>query len=98
MARVEVLRVPLELLAGCGTLPNSYEVESKFKAQHPGCVVERVHYNIEGYGELIGEGPGEMVRDGAVFEISYRMPGDSTNRIAFRRFSRGPEGWVEQTP
>lgn len=88
----------LLVLVGCGTLPSSYDVESKFTAHHPGCTVESVTYKIEGERKPLVPGPGEFVRDDAVFQITYRLPGDLTNRVAFRRFRAGPEGWVEQTP
>src|SRR5579859_5822112 len=92
------LIVSLGILVGCGSLPNSYDVESKFKAQHPGSVIESVTYKMEGERRPMVPGPGEFVRDEAVFQVAYRMPGDSTNQVAFRRFRHGPEGWVEQTP
>jgi hypothetical protein len=86
------------VFVGCGTLPSSYDVESKFKAQNAGCAIQSVAYTIEGERKSLVPGPGELVRDEAVFQVTYRMPGDSTNRVAFRRFRRGPEGWVEQVP
>jgi len=92
------LIVSLGILVGCGSLPNSYDVESKFKAQRPGSVIESVTYKMEGERRPMVPGPGEFVRDEAVFQVAYRMPGDSTNQVAFRRFRHGPEGWVEQTP
>ena len=85
------------LLDGCGTLPSSYKVESQFKAQHPECIVEKVSYKIEGQ-RLLGDGPGAIIRDNAIFEITYHVPGESTNHIAFRRFHTYAEGWVEQKP
>lgn len=88
----------LVVLVGCGTLPNSYDVESKFKAQNARCAIESVTYTIEGERRPLTPGPGEFVRDEAVFRVTYRLPGDQTNRVAFRRFRRGPEGWVEQMP
>lgn len=88
----------LVVLFGCGTLPDSSSVESKFKGQNPGCAVESVTYTIEGERRPWVPGPGEFVRDEAVFQVTYRMRGDSTNRVAFRRFRRAPEGWVKQLP
>ena len=86
------------LLVGCGTLPNPYDVESKFRDQHPWCAVESVTYRIEGERRHLTQSPGEFAWDEAVFHITYRMPGDSTNRVALRRFRLGPEGWFEETP
>ena len=85
------------VLASCGGLPSTFDVQQKFAAEHPQYVVTSVTSRAVDAIEHRSASDGGYIHGNTVFTITYRKSVDSRTYTYERSFHRVAEGWVEDS-